>query len=359
MSIGGEMRRAIVILSCVLLAASVVAATPSGASARMVLVGSPLGYTFNIGILRKGGAVVVAETALSEPGANVASPVSGLVVQWTTKGRYQGGPFRLVILRPTPLGLVGAGRSGPQTPVGESAQSYPTALPIQAGDMIGIETSKELDSVGIQQSATGATIETLFPPPLEGSPAATTTTDANTELGLNATVQATPEVLQITPAAGPTAGGTAVTITGDGFESVTSVDFGGTPAAGFTVKSAKSIVATSPGAQAGPVSVGVTTIAGTSTASDGSNFTYTGPPPTAAPPPAPTTPPPTPVVQCHVPSLLGKTVKASRKRLEKVGCKLGKVRGSTGPGARVRKQRPAPGKVLPVGSKVAVKLGTK
>ena len=348
------MRRAIAIASCLLLALSIAPAIPSVASARMVLVGSPLGYTFNVGIVRKGGAVVVASTALSEPGANVSSPVSGLVVKWTTKGRYEGGPYRLRILRPTALGLVGAGTSGPQTPVGEAAQSYPTALPIQAGDLIGVETSKELDSVGIQQAATGAAIETLFPPPLEGSVAATTAGNATTELGLNATVQAAPEVQAISPTSGPIAGGTPVTITGDSFESVTSVDFGGTPATSFIVKSDKSIVASSPSAQAGPVSVSVTTIAGTATAPQ--NFNYLAPAPILAPTPSVISPP---APTCKVPKLKGKTLNAAKKRIRAAGCRVGnltKTKGATAKAGEVLKQVPKPGTTVPANTKVKVTL---
>lgn len=320
----------------------------------MVLVGSPLGYTFNDGFIHSGGAIVVASTALSEPGANVSSPVSGLVVRWTTKGRYQGGPFRLRILRPTALGLVGAGTSGPQTPVGESAQSYSTALPIQAGDLIGVEATKESDLVGIQQPATGAAVEALFPPPLEGSPAATTSGYATNELGLNATVQAAPEVQQISPTTGPIAGGTSVTIAGGSFESVTSVDFGGTPAASFEVNSDKSIVASSPSAQAGPVSVSVTTIAGTTTAPQ--KYNYVAPAPILTPTPSPiSTFHPT----CKVPKLQGKTLKSAKKRIRSADCRVGKLtkrEGATAKDGEVVKQVPKPGKTVPATTKVKLTL---
>jgi hypothetical protein len=67
--------------------------------------------------------------------------------------------------------------------------------------------------------------------------------------------------------------------------------------------------------------------------------------------------PPAPAVNCVVPRLKGKSLKAARKALTKAECKLGKVKGHKGKSAKVRKQNPKPGKVLAPGAKVNVKLG--
>jgi hypothetical protein len=72
-----------------------------------------------------------------------------------------------------------------------------------------------------------------------------------------------PTVTAASPATGPIAGGTSVTITGTGFVSGATVNFGTTPAAGVTVNSATSITATSPAGSAGVVDVTVTTPGGT------------------------------------------------------------------------------------------------
>lgn len=80
---------------------------------------------------------------------------------------------------------------------------------------------------------------------------------------VGATVPA-PVVTTLTPASGPTAGGTTVQITGTNLTAATAVTFGGTGAASFTVQSATTIQATSPAHAAGPVPVTVTTAAGTS-----------------------------------------------------------------------------------------------
>ncbi|RZJ96848.1 MAG: hypothetical protein EON88_05515, partial [Brevundimonas sp.] len=102
------------------------------------------------------------------------------------------------------------------------------------------------------------------------------------------TYVAAPSVTAISPTAGPTSGGTAVTITGAGFSGATAVTFGATAATGFTVNSATQITATAP-AGTGTVNVRVTTLGGTSATAAANQFTYIATPtvtsisPTAGP----------------------------------------------------------------------------
>ncbi len=83
-----------------------------------------------------------------------------------------------------------------------------------------------------------------------------------------------PTVSAISPAAGSTAGGTAVTITGTGLTGATAVAFGSTPAASFKVVSDTEITAVSPAGISGPVDVEVTTPSGTSAAVAADQFSY-------------------------------------------------------------------------------------
>ena len=80
-------------------------------------------------------------------------------------------------------------------------------------------------------------------------------------------------ITSITPANGPTAGGTTVTIMGTGLTAATAVHFGGTAAASFTVTSGTQISAVSP-AGSGTVDITVTGPGGTSTTSSADRFTY-------------------------------------------------------------------------------------
>jgi hypothetical protein len=82
-----------------------------------------------------------------------------------------------------------------------------------------------------------------------------------------------PTVTHVTPTAGPTSGGTLVTITGTNFTDVMSVKFGKVNAA-FTVKSATTIVATAPPESAGVVDVIVSNAAGASHAVAADHFTF-------------------------------------------------------------------------------------
>lgn len=76
----------------------------------------------------------------------------------------------------------------------------------------------------------------------------------------------------LSPAAGPLAGGTAVTITGVNLATTNAVTFGGVPATSFTVVSNSQITAVTPaGTAAGSVVVAVTTTGG---GADKLSFTY-------------------------------------------------------------------------------------
>ena len=81
-----------------------------------------------------------------------------------------------------------------------------------------------------------------------------------------------PTVTAISPASGPTAGGTSVTITGTNFTGATAVTIGGAAATSVVVVSATSITAVTPAGTAGAQNVAVTTPGGTGT---GTNlYTY-------------------------------------------------------------------------------------
>ena len=83
-----------------------------------------------------------------------------------------------------------------------------------------------------------------------------------------------PTVTAVAPNAGPTGGGTSVTITGTNLAGATAVKFGATAASGYTVISNTQIVATAPAGSAGTVDITVTGPAGTSTTSAADQYTY-------------------------------------------------------------------------------------
>ena len=86
-----------------------------------------------------------------------------------------------------------------------------------------------------------------------------------------------PTVTKITPANGPTKGGTAVTISGTNFLGSVSVAFGATPATSVHVLSATQITATSPSGS-GTVYVTVSAAGGSSSSTGRSRFTFVAAP---------------------------------------------------------------------------------
>ncbi|WP_392672249.1 IPT/TIG domain-containing protein [Streptomyces sp. LN785] len=114
-------------------------------------------------------------------------------------------------------------------------------------------------------------ITVVTPAGAAGTVGVTVTTAGGTNNGLSYTYVSVPTVTSVAPAAGPTSGGTPVTVTGTGLTSATQVTFDGDPAP-FTVISDSTLSAVTPPGAAGPVDVVVTNDAGSATATDA--FTY-------------------------------------------------------------------------------------
>jgi hypothetical protein len=107
-----------------------------------------------------------------------------------------------------------------------------------------------------------------------------TVTNADTQNGALAsgyTYQAAPTVTSVSPNAGNTAGGTAVTITGTGFLAGATVDFSGAACTGVTVVSATSITCTT-GAHAAASATVTVTNTDTQTGALAAAYTYQPPP---------------------------------------------------------------------------------
>lgn len=173
----------------------------------------------------------------------------------------------------------------------------PTEGPTAGGTVVTITGSGFTAATDVAFGATSATsftvdsdtqITATTPAGTAGLVDVSVTTPGGTDTELEAyTYVAAPTIAGLIPTAGPTAGGTLVTITGTGLTGATSVTFGGTPATSFTVVSDTQIAATSPAAVAGPVDVAVSTVGGAATAVNA--YTYVAAPtitalsPTAGP----------------------------------------------------------------------------
>lgn len=279
--------------------------------------------------------------ALPEKGANLTSPVSGAIVRWRMQDPA-GGPFYLRVLRPNGSGgYMAAGTSNPVTPSGGGLQTFTANLPVQAGDLIGVDPTNATDKIGVAEVA-GAGYGFIFPPPFDGATVAPSGSEAGKEIELSAEVQPTPAITSLAPDFGPVAGGTSVTITGTDLASASAVKFGSVPATSFIAESETKITAVAPpSVTVGAVDVTATTIAGTSALTKDDRFFYEG---------------------CVVPRVKGKKLKNAKRVLGRADCKVGKVtRRKARPSkvGKVLKQGAKPGKVLASGSKVNLVLGKK
>jgi alpha-tubulin suppressor-like RCC1 family protein len=83
-----------------------------------------------------------------------------------------------------------------------------------------------------------------------------------------------PTIDSVSPAVGPVAGGTSVTLSGSLFNGVNGVDFGSTPAASYSVTSPTTITAVAPSNAAGEVDISVSNASGTSSLSANDQFQF-------------------------------------------------------------------------------------
>jgi hypothetical protein len=242
---------------------------------------------------------------------------------------------------------------GPRTLKPGVVNTFATDIPVQAGDIVGYYSANgskttpnacfynnlvASDYLAINETSTSDGVSVYLP-----------TLARAARPNVSAVLQPSPTLASLSPASGSVTGGTTVGITGTDLENATAVSFGDAPAAGFTVVSEGEIVATTPaGTGPGPVSVTVTTIAGSAT---GGRFTYEA----KKDPPAGKRR--TASRSCVVPRLRGQAIRVVRRRLRRSNCRLGKVTGSRRKTATVERQRPATGKVKAAGAKVDVVLG--
>jgi len=174
----------------------------------------------------------------------------------------------------------------------------PTAGPLGSGTPVTITGTNLTGATGVNfgaNAASGVTVisDTEITATAPAGAAGTvdiTVTTAGGVSATNATDKYTyvdvPAITGVTPAAGPTSGGTGVTITGSSLATVTAVNFGSTPASKFTIDGPGQITATAPVGSPGTVDVAVINPGGTSAASNADRFTYQAPPTAAISSPA-------------------------------------------------------------------------
>jgi hypothetical protein len=162
---------------------------PASAGAEVVTVGSPLTASFSPTLI--GQPATFIDPALPELGANVTSPISGVVIRWRITQAI-GGPFKLRVLTPGAGNIyAGAGTSAPQTPSSVATQTYATNLPIKAGQTIGVDNANASDQEGAA-GVSGSAFAFFVPPLADGSSGTATGPSFGAEFGFNADVATIP-----------------------------------------------------------------------------------------------------------------------------------------------------------------------
>ena len=161
---------------------------------------------------------------------------------------------------------------GMAIPVTDALNQFP-AIPAPLSTLLSVEINKQV--ITNAPGSTGITVDGVVITLLSALDGGGVVTLAQSTCGATGPdINAVPTVTGVVPNSGPTAGGTNVTITGTGFQCVTGVKFGSTPAAAFTVVSPTEITATSPAGTVGTVDVTVTNCNGTSPTGTADQFTY-------------------------------------------------------------------------------------
>jgi IPT/TIG domain len=237
----------------VVLVAFAVALLPAYAHATTVTIGNPNLAAANSEIMCSpcGAGSTSAQGFISET-APYFAPAAGVITHWRVRG---AGTLKLHVLESGGEGgWIGKGTSAAAT--NTNGESNAANLPIGAGDLIGVDFPSEPLSGAIryQELATAEILD--IHPALSDNGPELEATRLEGALALNAEVVLTPVMSSLSPAAGSTTGGNAVTIGGRFLDGATSVTFGSMPASGFSVDSSTQAAWTSRRAAVEPVPPG-------------------------------------------------------------------------------------------------------
>lgn len=310
-----------------------IAATP--AEAKPLKLGKAYGFETAAAVIPAAGTFV--PTSYSEPDELLRAPVSGTIVQWEV-GQAEG-IFALHVVEIGADGKVSIVSSSAPGIVPElNLGTFPTALPIKAGQSLALDVSANSQLGFVERP--GAAYDYFVPAPASGVATAPSGV-APYEFDFVADLQRPPTITFTT--AHISIPSEQVRIQGTELMNVTSVKFGGIPAPSFEsfkegeLGAGTLIIATPPPrARPGAVNVTVTTAAGSSKPGPRSRLRYRA---------------------CRVPMLGGKTIEAARRALRRAHCRVGQVRPRGADRfARVIGQNIRPGTLKPDGAHVRLRV---
>jgi hypothetical protein len=274
-------------------------------------------------------------------GTSYVVPVSGAITTWSTFADAAAGQaLELKVFRPVgSLSFLVVGFDV-RFPVAGVLNTFELAMPVQAGDIVGVNNTGGFHSPC--QFETGLAADLTRYAKGHALPGRTVSfkpedVESGFRPNISATVLPAPVISSISPAKGSIKGAKVV-VSGANFANIKTVKFGEEFARNYTVESETQITATAPtSTKRNKLPVVVTTAAGVATSAQA--FAYEG---------------------CKVPNLVGRKLKPGKRTARKSDCRIGEVRRLDGVSAktgRVVRQSPPPGKLLAPRYKIKVTLG--
>src|SRR5262245_5829499 len=150
--------------------------------------------TFNCGAV---GPCTYAQNTLPPLNAatdGVRSPVNGTVIRWGIRTRsFAQTPLAFRVIRPSGSGYTGAGTTDVGTPPSATTKFYDAAVPIQIGDLIGIDGCGGIEAGPYFRSGSSPDATYEWNPALADGGAALAPTAPNNayELTINAEIEPT------------------------------------------------------------------------------------------------------------------------------------------------------------------------
>ncbi len=240
--------------------------------------GFAAGAAVEFGTTMATNVTVVNASTITASSPPVVNPASVGVTVTTSSGTSATSPTDVFTYAPKPTVLVVSpsdGALGGGTFVTITGTGFDGATAVDFGTSPATDVTVVSDTTITAESPAGT-----------GNQDVTVTTPGGMSPMMSAPefdYMAAPTVSGLSVAAGPAAGGTMVTITGNGFTDVSAVDFGTNPATILPVSSSgTSLTVVSPAGTPGLVDVTVTATGGTSATSMDDLFTYVAGP-TVAP----------------------------------------------------------------------------
>lgn len=162
-----------------------------------------------------GGTCTFAIGALDadrQASGGISSPVNGTIMTWRIRVGAPPSPAALRVVRPLAGGLYTSGGATPEvTPTADGTSTYPVQLPIQRGDLIGVDCCGGAGGTFFSASTPQTARLDFEPGPLAAGPGTAPADSDNFEVLVNADIEPT-SAFTVTKVKGKKGGRISVTV---------------------------------------------------------------------------------------------------------------------------------------------------